>query len=111
MVLIPLTLLISIPIHKDAIVRMDHEDGDKHVHGNSQRRNPRKKSNNQSDSAQKFSRDGEKSERCRNSHLCGEEVHCGVEAVSSKPSKRFLCAMHKEDDAENEATQGNGVVI
>jgi hypothetical protein len=111
MVFVTFTLLVSVPVHEDAVVHMNQANGDEHVHGNSECGNPRKEADDQSDPSKKLRRDGKKGEHRWNAHVNGEKVHGGVEAISSKLGESLLRAMHKKDNAEYEADQGKGMVI
>src|SRR4029077_528382 len=68
-------------------------------------------SQDQSDSPEEFCCDVEERENRRNPHLVGEEVHGAVETIAPEPTQCFLGAVGKENDPQDQASDGQSNVV
>src|SRR5882724_13037108 len=72
--------LCAEPIHEKSVRRMNRQNGDNHVRGDAKRGDAAETTENQTNRAGEFRRDGEKRERRENVHLLREGVHRAAEA-------------------------------
>jgi hypothetical protein len=104
-------LLLARPVGEEAIVNVNGEYGDQHVHRDAERGHAAQQSNEQSQAAEKFGANRKEGQRRWDVHHLGEEVHGPGEAVAAEPSQHFLRAVGEEHYAQHQADHGVGVII
>src|SRR6266478_8626554 len=111
MILESLALLIPEPVNEESHVDVHHQHRNDHIHRDSECRDARQETENQSEAAKKLRANREKRKHRRNMHLRGEESHCAGKAVAPEPSEDFLRAVREEHDTEhNSHERQTGIV-
>src|ERR1700692_3625791 len=85
---------------------MKHGDGHDHVGKDSKGCDASEQSEDKTQSAEEFRRNGQKCKWRRNVHDAGEEAHGAGEAVSAEPPKHLLGAVREEDDSYHQSKNG-----
>jgi len=105
------TLLISVPVHEEAVGRVDREDCDHHVGKDPECGDPAQATEDQSQRAGKFSSNCQKCQRGWDVHHPSEEPHGPSKAVATEPTEDLLGTMREHDNAKRESSQCGGETI
>ena len=97
-----LARFVSRPIHEQAMARVNHRDGNQHVHQNSKRRDAAQESQDQAESAEELRDNCQKGEERWNAHAA-EETHGAIETGAAPPAEHLLCTVSKHHDAKPQA--------
>src|SRR5262245_60873800 len=98
-----LALLIAVPVHEEAVLRVAREHRDDHYARDPEGRHPRQEPERQAHRSEELGGDREEAERC--GKPLAEEPHRPLEAVPSEPPEGLLGAVRKDDDGEGPAEQ------
>lgn len=106
MVFIAFAFLRAVPVHKESHCEMDLDDRDQHDTGDAKDGDAAEQTDDQAESAKELREDGNYGEDGRDAELCGHEVDGAAETVAAEPSQGLLQAVDEEDDAKNQAADG-----
>ena len=80
---------------------MNCNDSNQHVHHDAEGRDAAEQADDQSQAAEEFGANRQKSQWSRDAHLLGEEAHGALEAVAAKPAQHLLRAVREKYDAQH----------
>src|SRR5262245_43420306 len=90
---------------------MHEEDRHQHFNRNGEGSQASQESYDETQAAEEFRQDRQQSKESWNSQSLSELVHGPVESGAAEPAENLLRAMRKEDHAQDQPNQCQGVVI
>jgi hypothetical protein len=105
------TLLITKPVCEQTKMPVHRDHSYQHVAEDAEGGDTTEKAEKQANAAEKLGANGKESESRRNVQALGEKTHGGGETIAPKPAESFLRAMGEENQAEDEAENGDGQIV
>jgi hypothetical protein len=105
-----LTALLSQPIHKKAVLKINHQHSNHHRAPDTEGRDPRQETDDQSDRSQKLRTNLKYREKIGNTHL-PERFNSRVETGAVEPAKGLLRAVYEENDPDYNAKDEQGGIM